>query len=191
MNVVWSGLRLCRDNIAWFNNMLITGALSSQSYNIAHLRDRPPSNISATKLVEFVVLNMSGFNFNFNKAREPKKKGAPPPSKAAFDDDVDEDNVFANSKPSTASKKKQPDAIIGVNQDLRSYTTLSEETSARMAKEALEMDPSGNRPTLNVLTSSAVFAYDEVYDDLKAGEREKKAIAEQERLERKVCFLRR
>jgi len=133
---------------------------------------------------------MSGLKFNFNKSRAPAKKSGPIPSKATFDDDVDEDNPFTKPKPSTASKKKQSDAIIGVNQDLRSYTTLSEETSARMAKEALELDPSGNRPTLNVVTF-AVFAYDEVYDELKAGEREQKAIAEQQRLERKACFLRR
>jgi signal recognition particle GTPase len=118
---------------------------------------------------------MSGLNFNFNKPKVPEKKAAPGSSKTAFDDDADDENVFTQPKSSTTLKKKkqQPEAIVNVNQDLRNYTSLSEETAARMAKEALEEDPS-------------VFAYDDVYDDLKAVEREKKAIAEQQRLERKV-----
>ena len=118
---------------------------------------------------------MSGLKFNFNKPKVPEKKAVPVSSKTAFDDDAEDDNVFTQPKRSTTStkKKQQPDAVVNVNQDLRSYTTLSEETAARMAKEALEEDPS-------------VFAYDDVYDDLKAVEREKKAIAEQQRLERKV-----
>jgi len=180
MNAVWSDLCRCRDNIAWINNILITGVISFRSQMFAQ------SKIGRSTERR---LTMSGLKFNFSKTKEPAKKNAPPHSKAAFDDDADEDNAFTKPRPSTASKKKQPDAIIGVNQDLRSYTTLSEETSARMAKEALELDPSGNRPTLSIVTF-AVFAYDEVYDELKAGEREQKAIAEQQRLERKVYFLR-
>jgi len=87
---------------------------------------------------------MSGLKFNFNKPKEVAKPVVKT-SKTAFDDSEEEDNVF--SKP-VASKKKQPDAIAGLNQDLRSYTSLSEETSARMAKEALEVDPSGMYHTL-------------------------------------------
>jgi Coiled-coil domain-containing protein 55 (DUF2040) len=133
---------------------------------------------SASEFVDLDLSTMSGlkFNFNKNKPKVPEKRApAPTSSKSAFDDDADEDNVFTQPKSSTTSKKKkqQPAAIVNVNQDLRSYTSLSEETAARMAEEALEEDPS-------------VFAYDDVYDDLKAVEREKKAIAEQERLERKV-----
>ena len=88
---------------------------------------------------------MSGLKFNFNKQKDVVK----PPlntSKAAFtDEDDEEDNVFSTTKNTTPStkKEKQPNAIAGLNQDLRSYTSLSEETSARMAKEALEVDPSG------------------------------------------------
>jgi hypothetical protein len=84
---------------------------------------------------------MSGLKFNFNKPK-PKAAVAQPPvdsSKPAFDDSEDEDNVLA--KPAKA--KKQPQAIANLNKDLRSYTSLSEESAARMAKEALEVDPSG------------------------------------------------
>ena len=82
---------------------------------------------------------MSGLKFNFNK---PKQVVKPPvnTSKPAFDDEDDEDHVLTKT---TKKTKKQPDAIAGLNQDLRSYTALSEETSVRMAKEALEVDPSG------------------------------------------------
>jgi coiled-coil domain-containing protein 55 len=130
---------------------------------------------------------MSGLKFNFNKPKESTKKAAPPLSRRLFDDDAsEEDGKFSQSKkPSTSSKERQPDAITGVNQDLRSYILLSEETSARMAKEALEVDPSGIDLMPSILLTS-VFAYDDVYDDLKAVEREKKAIAEQQRIERKV-----
>lgn len=84
---------------------------------------------------------MSGLKFNFNKPK-PKPTAVNPPvdtSKSAFDDSDDEGNVLA--KP--AKGKKQPQAIASLNNDLRSYTSLSEETAARMAKEALEVDPSG------------------------------------------------
>jgi coiled-coil domain-containing protein 55 len=136
----------------------------------SHLQIQPCGHRS------LLTSTMSGLKFNFNKPKVPEKKAAPAFSKTAFDDDADEDNVFTQSKSSTTSSKKkrrQPEAIVNVNQDLRNYTSLSEETAARMAKEALEEDPS-------------VFAYDDVYDDLKAVERQKKAIAEQQRLERKV-----
>ena len=78
---------------------------------------------------------MSGLQFKFNKAKPTVK---PPPittSKPAFDDSEDEGN--ASAKP--AKSKKQPQAIASLNEDLRSYTSLSE---ARMTKEALEVDPS-------------------------------------------------
>jgi hypothetical protein len=115
---------------------------------------------------------MSSLKFNFNK---PKATPQPPKPKAtsskpAFDDSEDEDNILTKQ----SKNKKQPDAIAGLNEDLRTYTSLSEDTAARMAKEALETDPS-------------VFAYDEVYDELKHTEIEKKKAAEQDRLERKVC----
>jgi hypothetical protein len=82
---------------------------------------------------------MSGLKFNFNKPKEVIK----PPvstSKAAFGDSDDEENAPSLAKTTT---KKQPDAVAGLNKDLRGYTSLSEETSARMAKEAMEVDPSG------------------------------------------------
>jgi hypothetical protein len=80
---------------------------------------------------------MSSLKFNF----KPKPAAKPPAStsKPAFDDSEDEGNAFTKA----VKTKKQPEAIAGLNQDLRSYTSLSEETSARMAKEALEVDPSG------------------------------------------------
>ena len=82
---------------------------------------------------------MSGLKFNFNKHKTAAVKPPVDTSKSAFDDSDDEDNVLA--KPAKA--KKQPQAIANLNKDLRSYTSLSEETAARMAKEALEVDPSG------------------------------------------------
>jgi hypothetical protein len=93
---------------------------------------------------------MSGLKFNFNK---PKQVVKPPvnTSRPAFDDEDDEDNVLTKT---TKKTKKQPEAIAGLNQDLRSYTALSEETSVRMAKEALEVDPSGTCISWNSLTSS-------------------------------------
>lgn len=84
---------------------------------------------------------MSGLKFSFNKPKEVVK----PPintSKPAFGDSDDEENVFTKAADKKLAKK-QPNAIAGLNQDLRSYTSLSEETSVRMAKEALEVDPSG------------------------------------------------
>lgn len=93
---------------------------------------------------------MSGLKFNFNK---PKQVVKPPvnTSKPAFDDEGDEDNVLTKT---TKKTKKQPDIIAGLNQDLRGYTTLSEETSTRMAKEALEVDPTGTYISRNSLTYS-------------------------------------
>jgi hypothetical protein len=82
---------------------------------------------------------MSGLKFNFSKPKEVVKPLVNT-SKPAFVDSDDEENVFTQTKKAT---KKQQSAIAGLNQDLRSYTSLSEETSARMAKEALEADPSG------------------------------------------------
>lgn len=123
---------------------------------------------------------MSGLKFNFNKPKEVVK----PPvntSKPAFGDSDDEENVFTQTKKAT----KKSNAIAGLNQDLRSYTYLSEETSARMAKEALEADPSGTLYSLGYLLMT-VFDYDGVYDDLKAVEKQKQQIAEQDRLEQKV-----
>lgn len=117
---------------------------------------------------------MSGLKFNFNKTKVAPQppKPAVTHSKSAFDDDEDDDNALAEP----SKNKKQPEAIAGLNKDLRTYTTLSEDTAARMAREALETDPS-------------VFAYDEVYDDLKHAEIEQKKAADQDRLERKVCEL--
>ena len=81
---------------------------------------------------------MSAVKFNFNKPK-PGAIKAVDSSKPAFDDSEDEDNVL--TKPAKA--QKQPQAIANLNKDLRSYTSLSEETAARLAKEALEVDPSG------------------------------------------------
>jgi hypothetical protein len=80
---------------------------------------------------------MSNLKFKFNKP----KATPPPPVKvskpAAFgDSDDDEDSVLTK-------RAKQPAAIAGLNEDLRTYNSLSEETSARIAKEVLETDPSG------------------------------------------------
>ena len=96
---------------------------------------------------------MSGLKFNFNK---PKQVVKPPvnTSKPAFDDEGDEDDEDNVLTKTTKKTKKQPDAIAGLNQDLRGYTALSEETSARMAKEALEVDPSGTYILWNSLTCS-------------------------------------
>ena len=118
-----------------------------------------------------VATLMSGLKFNFNKPKAAPQppKPAPSTSKSAFDDEY-EDDAF----PKPSKNKSQPEAIAGLNKDLRTYTSLSQNTAARMAREALETDPS-------------VFAYDEVYDDLKQVEIEKKKAAEQDRLERKVC----
>jgi hypothetical protein len=116
---------------------------------------------------------MSGLKFNFHKPKTaPQPKPPPTTSKSAFEDE-DEDGAF----PQAQKNKKQPQAIAGLNEDLRAYTTLSVDTAARMAEEALNTDPS-------------VFAYDEVYDDLKQAEIEKKKAAEQDRLERKVIYSR-
>ena len=122
---------------------------------------------------------MSTLKFNFNK---PKPATKPPlnTSNPAFEDEEDEDNVLTK----TTKTKKQPTVIAGLNEDLRSYTSLSEETSARMAKEALEVDPTGVKTPHALL--SLVFDYDAVYDELKTVEVQKKQLAEQDRLERKV-----
>jgi coiled-coil domain-containing protein 55 len=113
---------------------------------------------------------MSGLKFNFNKPKPVQQPPKVSTSKPAFGDSDDEDaSVF--SKP-----KKQPTAITGLNEDLRSYTSLSEETTARMAKEALEVDPS-------------VFDYDGVYDELKRTDLRKQEIAEQDRQERKPKYM--
>jgi coiled-coil domain-containing protein 55 len=112
---------------------------------------------------------MSGLKFSFNKPKATVKAPVDT-SKPAFDDSEDEDNVL--TKP--PQTKKQPQAIVGLNEDLRVYTSLSEETAARMAKEALEVDPS-------------VFDYDAVYDELKIAEKQKSQIAELDRQERKAC----
>jgi coiled-coil domain-containing protein 55 len=113
---------------------------------------------------------MSGLKFNFSKPKAAVK--APVDTKKpAFDDSDDEDNILTKAPKS----KKQPEAIAGLNEDLRTYTSLSEETAARMAKEALEVDPS-------------VFDYDAVYDELKVAEKQKKQLAELDRQERKVIF---
>jgi hypothetical protein len=93
---------------------------------------------------------MSGLKFNFNKPKPAVVKAPVDTSKSAFDDSDDEDNVFA--KPAKA--KKQSQAIANLNKDLRSYTSLSEETAARMAKEALEVDPSGTFYISNVSNNS-------------------------------------
>ena len=76
--------------------------------------------------------------FNFNK---PKPAAKPPPqntSKAAFGDSDDED-----APPKPAKAKTLPSAVAGLNEDLRSYTSLSQETSDRLARQALEEDPTG------------------------------------------------
>ena len=120
---------------------------------------------------------MSGLKFNFNK---PKPATKPPPrpvasSKTAFDDSDEEDNVL--TKPAKSSKPiKQAAEITGLNEDLRTYTSLSEETAARMAQEALQQDPS-------------VFDYDAVYDELKIAQNRKKEIAEKDREERKPKYM--
>ena len=82
---------------------------------------------------------MSGLKFNFNKPKPAVAKSPVNPSKSAFDDSDDEGNVLGEP----TKTKKQPQAIASLNKDLRGYTSLSEETAARMAKEALEIDPSG------------------------------------------------
>jgi len=95
---------------------------------------------------------MSGLKFNFKKPKEVVK----PPvntSKPAFNDSDDEENVFTQTKKAT---KKQPSAVAGLNQDLRSYTSLSEETSARMANEALEADPSGTLYPQEIYSNESV-----------------------------------
>jgi hypothetical protein len=92
----------------------------------------------ADEVSEFVNRDrlMASLKFNFNKPK-PVTNPQISSSKPAFGDSDDEDL-------STAPKlKKQPAAIVGLNEDLRTYTSLSEETSSRMAKEALEVDPSG------------------------------------------------
>lgn len=120
---------------------------------------------------------MSGLKFNFNK---PKPATKPPPrpitsSKPAFDDSDDEENVL--TKPAKSSKPlKQAAEITGLNKDLRTYTSLSEETAARLAQEALEQDPS-------------VFDYDAVYDELKIAENHKKREADKDRQERKPKYM--
>jgi coiled-coil domain-containing protein 55 len=119
---------------------------------------------------------MSGLKFNFNKPK-PATKPTPRPvasSKTAFDDSDEEDNVL--TKPAKSSKPKQAAEITGLNEDLRTYTSLSEETAARMAQEALEQDPS-------------VFDYDAVYDELKIAQNRKKEIAEKDREERKPKYM--
>jgi hypothetical protein len=83
---------------------------------------------------------MSTLKFNFNKPK-PVIKQAPTSSKPAFDDSDDENSLLNPNNP-----KKLSMAISGLNEDLRSYTSLSEDTSARMAKEALQVDPSGPIP---------------------------------------------
>ena len=85
---------------------------------------------------------MSALKFSVNKAK-PAPRPVVSSSKPAFDDSDEESQVAKESK-----IKKQPFAIVGLNEDLRSYTTLSEETSARMAREALEQDPSGRIPVI-------------------------------------------
>jgi coiled-coil domain-containing protein 55 len=111
---------------------------------------------------------MSTLKFNFNK---PKATIKPPIniSKPAFNESDDEDALPAAPKP-----KKQPQAIVGLNEDLRTYTSQVEQTTAKLAQEALAEDPS-------------VFDYDGVYDELKRADIQKKEIAEQDRVERKVC----
>ena len=92
-----------------------------------------PTNVQSSS-------TMTGLNFKFNK---PKPAAVRPPpeatSKPPFDDEDDEDN--ASTQPAKTTKQAQ--AIASMNKDLRSYTSLSAETAARMAKEALEIDPSG------------------------------------------------
>jgi hypothetical protein len=119
---------------------------------------------------------MSGLKFGFNKPKPAATKPSVTHSKPAFDDS-DDDNVFTK----TSSRK----TATGVNEDLRAYTTLSEETSLKTAKEALEQDPSGTLITFS--SSQLVFDYDGVYDKLKSVDRQKQQIAEKDRLERKVC----
>ena len=84
-----------------------------------------------------VTVFMSGLKLNSKK----QKPTVHPPVNTSnvFEDEENEANDLAN----TANTKKQLEAIEGLNLDLRSHTSLAEETSARMAKEALEADPSG------------------------------------------------
>lgn len=122
---------------------------------------------------------MSGLKFNFSKPK-PATKLVPLPtssSKPTFgDSDDEEENVL--TKPTTKPLKplKQAAEITGLNEDLRTYTSLSEETAARMAQEALAEDPS-------------VFDYDAVYDELKITENRKKQNAEKDREERKPKYM--
>jgi coiled-coil domain-containing protein 55 len=111
---------------------------------------------------------MSTLKFNFNKPKAVIKPSLNT-SKPAFNDSDDEDALPAAPKP-----KKQPQAITGLNEDLRTYTSQAEQTTAKMAQEALAEDPS-------------VFDYDGVYDELKRADIQKKEIAERDRVERKVC----
>lgn len=92
---------------------------------------------------------MSSLKFNFGK---PKTEVRPPlkTSKPAFDDSEEEEDALSK----TTRTKKQPNAVTKLNKDLRSYTSLSEETSVRLAKEALETDPSGVHARFTALTDS-------------------------------------
>jgi hypothetical protein len=109
-----------------------------------HLRViHQPSNRAVHRPRSGVDKVMSTLKFNFNKPK-PVIKQATTSSKPAFDDSEDEDSITNPEKP-----KKRSMAISGLNEDLRSYTSLSEDTSARMAKEALQVDPSGPSQSIN------------------------------------------
>jgi hypothetical protein len=92
---------------------------------------------------------MSSLKLNFSKSkteiRHPVRT-----SKPAFDDSEDEDETVSK----TTKTKKRPNAITELNNDLRTYTSLSEETSVRLAREALETDPSGINTSFTALTDS-------------------------------------
>ena len=85
---------------------------------------------------------MSTLKFNFHKPKQPATKPASPvkTNKTAFEDEDEEEQELPKIQ---AKKKKQPEAIVSLNEDLRSYTSYAEETSRRMAEKALEEDPSG------------------------------------------------
>jgi len=85
---------------------------------------------------------MSNLKFNFHKTKQPVTKSPPPvkTSKSAFGDEDDEEQGLPKLQ---EKKKKQPEEIVSLNEDLRSYTSYAEETSLRMAEKALEEDPSG------------------------------------------------
>jgi len=106
------------------------------------ISSRKGSKMICKALISVNEPPMSTLKFNFHKPKQPATKPASPvkTNKTAFDDEDEEEQELPKIQ---EKKKKQPEAIVSLNEDLRSYTSYAEETSRRMAEKALEEDPSG------------------------------------------------